>query len=298
MRFTTILLGATMLAAAGPAFAQDQTAQPSALNTSSAVSTSDQTAPPSAITVTGSASILTDYRLRGVSQTNKNAAVQASLTIAHKSGFYLGTFASNLAGWGTFGGANIELDAIGGYKHSFGGTTVDGGVTWYTYPGGASESDVVEFYLKASHTLGPVSATAGVAYAPTQTSLGRFYRNAAQYIAGTTDNPKRWDNLYLTLDGTVAIPHTPVTAKGHVGYSKGNPGLGPNGTSLAPTGQYVDWALGADIAVYKNFTVNLSYIDTDISQRESAYLAPNFRKSGTDQSISDPTFLASLTASF
>lgn len=114
MRFSTILLGGLSLVAATPAFAQDS---------------GTETAPPSPITVSGSAAILTDYRLRGVSQTNKNAAVQAALTIAHESGFYIGTFASNLAGWGTFGGANMELDGIAGYKHTYGTATADVGVT-------------------------------------------------------------------------------------------------------------------------------------------------------------------------
>ncbi len=280
MRMISILAGTTMLAISVPAFAQDETA------------------PPSPITVSGAVSILTDYRLRGVSQTDKNAAIQGSITVAHESGFYISTFASNLAGWGTFGGANVELDAIGGYKRDINGTTFDGGVTWYTYPGGFSESDVVELYLRASRDIGPASLSTGVAYAPTQTSLGRIYLNADEYAAGTPSRPKRWDNLYLNTDLAVGIPTTPITAKAHIGFSKGNPGLGPNGTSLAPTGEYVDWALGADIAVYKNLTVNLSYLDTDIGKRESAYLAPNFRKLGTNTSISDPTFLASLTAAF
>ncbi len=63
-------------------------------------------------------------------------------------------------GWGTFGGANMELDAIGGYKHSFGSATIDTGVTWYTYPGGFSESDVVEFFGRLSGAAGPATLTA------------------------------------------------------------------------------------------------------------------------------------------
>ena len=223
MRFSTILLGGLSLVAATPAFAQD--------------SAGADTAPPSPITVSGSAAILTDYRLRGVSQTNKNAAVQAALTVAHESGFYIGTFASNLAGWGTFGGANMELDGIAGYKHTYGTATVDAGVTWYTYPGGASETDVVEFFGRLSGTAGPATLTAGAYYAPKQTSLGNFSNTS--YSRG-----QRWDNVYLTGDGAAGIPGTPITAKAHIGYSKGNPGLGPNGTSLSPTGSYWDWSLG------------------------------------------------------
>lgn len=65
MRFSTILLGGLSLVAATPAFAQDS---------------GSETAPPSPITISGSAAILTDYRLRGISQTNKNAAIQGALT--------------------------------------------------------------------------------------------------------------------------------------------------------------------------------------------------------------------------
>lgn len=279
MRFSTILLGGLSLVAATPVFAQDSAAA--------------DTAPPSPITVSGSAAILTDYRLRGVSQTNKNAAVQAALTVAHESGFYIGTFASNLAGWGTFGGANMELDGIAGYKHTYGTATVDTGVTWYTYPGGASKSDVVEFFGRLSGTAGPATLTAGAYYAPKQTSLGNF--SNTPYSRG-----QRWDNVYLTGDGAAGIPGTPITAKAHIGYSKGNPGLGPNGTSLAPTGSYWDWSLGADVAAYKNLTFNVSYIDTDITKSKAAYLQPNFSQYQVPggASISDATVVFSLTAAF
>ncbi|MET4897500.1 TorF family putative porin [Sphingomonadaceae bacterium jetA1] len=278
MRFSTILLGGLSLVAATPAFAQDS---------------GSETAPPSPITISGSAAILTDYRLRGVSQTNKNAAIQGALTISHESGFYIGTFASNLAGWGTFGGANMELDGIAGFKHSYGNATADVGVTWYTYPGGASKSDVVELFGRLSGTAGPANLTAGVYYAPKQTSLGNYSNTS--YSRG-----QRWDNLYLTGDGTVGIPNTPITAKAHIGYSKGNPGLGPNGTSLSPTGKYWDWSLGADVAAYKNITLGVAYIDTDITAAKSAYIQPNFSKGqvpGGD-SIAGATVVFSLTAAF
>jgi hypothetical protein len=50
------------------------------------------TAPPSPITISGSAAVVTDYRLRGVSQSNNGFALQAGVTIAHESGFYVGTW--------------------------------------------------------------------------------------------------------------------------------------------------------------------------------------------------------------
>ena len=52
-----------------------------------------ETAPPKDVTVTGSVALVSDYRLRGVSQTDKHAAVQGGFTVTHKSGFYVSTWA-------------------------------------------------------------------------------------------------------------------------------------------------------------------------------------------------------------
>ena len=249
----------------------------------------DQTDPPPPITISGAATVISDYRFRGVSQSDEEVAVQGGITISHESGLYVGTWGSNLAGWGTFGGANLELDVIAGYKHPLGGGTLDVGVTWYMYPGGADETDFFEPYVKLGGTVGPASLTASVFYAPKQNALGN-YTNAPN-SRGQKD-----DNLYLAGDGAFGIPSTPVTLKAHIGYSDGNPGLGPNGTSVAPTGTYFDWSLGADF-VYKNLTFNVSYIDTDIGRAESAYLLPNFSKGGTEP-IADAVIVVGLTAAF
>lgn len=280
MRYSAFLLGALACTAA-PALAQDDTA------------------PPPPITVSGSATVTSDYRFRGVSQSDKEIAVQGAITISHESGFYVGAWGSNLAGWGTFGGANLELDLIGGFKLPVGGGgTLDVGLTWYVYPGGADETDFAEPYAKLSGTIGPVGLTAGVAYAPPQEALGRWYFTGADAAAGIYNDPgDKEDNLYLWGDFAAGVPNTPVTLKAHIGYSDGNPGLGPNATSVAPTGKYWDWSLGVDVVPIKGLTLNVSYVDTDISDRDGAYLRPSFSKGGTD-SIADGAVLASITASF
>jgi len=258
------------------------------------------TAPPPAISVSGSAAIVSDYRFRGVSQSDRQMAVQAGLTIAHDSGLYIGTWASNLAGWGTFGGANMELDLIGGYKTALAGNaTLDVGLTWYVYPGGAAKTDFAEPYAKLTGTTGPATLTAGVAYAPRQQAIGKWYANGAEAAAGTYSRPgAKGDNLYLWGDGAVAVAGTPVTAKAHIGHSWGQNGLGPNATAVSPTGHYWDWSLGADIAVQR-LTLGLAYVGTDISNRDAAYLRPSFSKGqdGTGN-IAGGTLLASLTAAF
>ncbi len=280
MRFSTLGLSALFLTCATPGHAQEATD------------------PPEPITVSGSVTLASDYRFRGVSQTDKEMTIQGGATIAHESGFYAGFWGSNLSGWGTFGGANMELDLYGGVKVPIGnGGTLDVGLLWYMYPGGADITDFAEPYVKLSGTAGPVTLTAGVAYAPKQEALGNVFFTGAAAADGLPDDPgDAEDNLYLSGDAVAAIPNTPISLRGHIGYSDGNPGLGPNGTSVAPTGTYWDWAVGADVT-FSGFTLGLSYIDTDISDAESAYLLPNFQKT-TGGSIASSTIVVSLTAAF
>lgn len=252
------------------------------------------------VTVSGSAAIASDYRFRGVSQSDEHMAIQGGLTLAHDSGLYVGIWASNLAGWGTFGGANMELDLIGGYKTKISPTgTLDVGLTWYMYPGGAAKTDYAESYVKLSGTTGPVSLTAGAAYAPKQQAIGKWYNNGASAAAGVYDHPgAKSDNLYLWGDGAAAIHGTPFTAKAHIGHSWGMDGLGPNATAVSPTGDYWDWSIGAD-TVWRNLTLGVAWVDTDISDRDAAYLRPSFSK-GQDGTgtLAGSTLLVSLTAGF
>ena len=254
----------------------------------------------SEFTVSGEATLATDYRFRGVSQTDKEAAIQGGLTIAHSSGFYVGTWASNLSGWGTFGGSNMELDLIAGVELPVGEGTLDAGIVWYMYPGGADTTDFAELYASLSGTVGPLELTAGVAYAPSQEALGNVFPDAPTSLEGDPVNPgDKEDNLYLSADAGLGISGTPITLSAHIGYSDGNPGVGPNGTTIAPTGTYFDRSLGAEVTPIEGLTISVAYIDTDITAAESAFLQPSFSvgNDGTGD-IADATVVASITASF
>ena len=238
----TILLGlaATALTAmASPVLAQDATA-----------------APASDFTITGGATITSDYRFRGISQTNKRFAVQGTLGVSHSSGFYVGTWGSSIDDYVAAGG-DAEIDLYGGYKKTFDGTTVDVGVLYYYYPGSSEiisgyDSDFFEPYASLSHTFGPVSAKVGAAYSPKQHAIA-FGRN------------NREDNLYLYGEGSIAIPNVPITVSAHVGHN--------NGRSLLTFGlkDYWDWNVGAAY-VWKNLTFGVSYVDTDIKDSEAVGL--------------------------
>jgi uncharacterized protein (TIGR02001 family) len=243
-------------------------------------------------TLSGSATLTSDYRFRGVSQSDEGMAIQGGFTLSHDSGFYAGTWGSNLAGWGTFGGANMELDLFAGYKLPVGEGTLDTGLVWYMYPSGADTTDFVELYAKLSGSVGPIGLTAGVAYAPSQEALGNAFP-----VGAPADPGDKEDNFYLTGDAVYGVADTPLTFKAHIGYSDGNPGLGPNGTSIAPTGTYFDWLLGMDIVPTPGLTLSVAYVDTDISEADANLIRPNFATLDGD-SISDAQVVFSVTASF
>ncbi|MBI2768348.1 MAG: hypothetical protein HYX47_01885 [Burkholderiales bacterium] len=67
---------------------------------------------------------VTDYRYRGISQSKRRPALQGGIDFAHKSGFYLGSWASTIT-WikdssvpGASAKGPLELDIYGGYKGS------------------------------------------------------------------------------------------------------------------------------------------------------------------------------------
>ncbi len=223
------ILGLALAFMATPAFAEDATATP-------------------AVTINGSAAIVSDYRFRGISQTDKNFAVQGSLTLTHESGFYVSAWGSSISAYVSQGSAQ-EIDLIGGYKKSFGGTTLDVGALYYFYPkSNPGHTDFIEPYVSVAHTIGPVTGKVTVNYAPKQKAL-------ALGQTGTVLDPSR-DNVYLGGDLSGGIPNTPISLAAHVGHS-----FGPS--FLVPVGKgYTDWSLGATFT-HKALSFGVSYVDTD-----------------------------------
>ena len=83
-------------------------------------------------TITGNAALSSDYRTRGISQTDRRAAFSGGFDVAHSSGFYIGNWNSNIDS-DFYTGANLELDFWAGYKGSVEGIGYDIGVFYYYY---------------------------------------------------------------------------------------------------------------------------------------------------------------------
>jgi uncharacterized protein (TIGR02001 family) len=239
----------------------------------------------------GGVQIETDARFRGVSQSDLLPAIGGRLTVEHRSGLYLGGDIITVAGWGAVGGAPVRVRLDAGYLGDLAGARIDAGVTWYLYPGGAAPGGFVETRADLSGTLGPVTLSGGLAWAPPQTALGNW-SGTPQSQPGSSGS-----NLYLRADLAAALIGTPLTLVGHVGHSQGSEGLGPQHWALSPTGAYWDWRLGVDY-VDGPFTLGLAWLATDINPNSLAWrqLQPAFSANGGP--IGGGQFVATVSASF
>jgi uncharacterized protein (TIGR02001 family) len=101
---------------------------------------------------------VTDYRYRGISQSRLKPALQGGIDFAHKSGFYLGTWASSIKWVKDAGGdAPAEIDLYGGYKASYNDIAYDIGVLTYQYPGHKLPVSPNTTELYAAGTVGPAT---------------------------------------------------------------------------------------------------------------------------------------------
>ena len=219
-----------------------------------ALAAAEQPSPP--IELTGSATLTSDYRFRGISLSDRGPALQGSLTATHRSGLYATAWASNIDGFGELGGSNLEVDLSAGYRFSRGSTTYDAGLVYYAYPGSSSgDFEFFKPYASVSHQRGRVAAKVGVAFAPAQSAIGNR------------------SNIYLAGDLSVGIKDAPVTLKAHIGRSEGD-------TTLSPGGGYTDWFAGVETA-WRGVSFGLAYLDTNISKGEARVVGARPRDVGS-----------------
>lgn len=107
--------------------------------------------------ISGNVALTSDYRFRGISQSDEDPAIQGGFDVGFEPGIYLGTWASSI----DFGGGNdtgsfstVEIDYYAGWRGPIGDTDfgMDVGYAYYTYPGDTVDpkGDYGEFYVKPS----------------------------------------------------------------------------------------------------------------------------------------------------
>ena len=236
--------------AAAPVLAQEASNQPANQSTAQPPAPA---APTSAFTITGNAGVWSQYRFRGISQSDNKPVVQGTFTITHSSGFYLSVWGSSASANNAVNLGGTEIDVYGGYSHAFAksGVTVDGGLYGYIYPGsehavGISES-YYEVYGDVAKTFGPVTAKAGVNFAPNQ-SYFKDFQTATRH------------NTYVFGELGLTVPNSPFSLHSHVGHTGG--GFDYVGK------QYIDYTVGATYK-WKALSFDLSVVGTNLSKSDT-----------------------------
>jgi len=221
--------------------------------------------PASPHTFTGNFGLYSQYIFRGLTQTNRDPALQGGFDYSHASGFYAGTWLSNIS-WLTdsapvtgYSSSSLEWDVYGGYRGTFGKSDFgyDVGLLQYYYPGthsttlapGSVKADTLEAYgalswkwLSAKYSYSLNSKTFGV------------------------DNSR--GTWYLDLSANYPITEK-LGLQAHYGKQKyTGTTLGVSNNSVAT---YDDYKLGLTYALPKDFTVGAYYTTTSMNALQKAF---------------------------
>lgn len=181
--------------------------------------------------------VVTDYRFRGLSQTSLKPALQLGVDFAHKDGFYLGAFGSNVSWIKDFNLAtkgSYEVDLYGGLKGKITEDLgFDVGLIAYTYPnnnsgklgtpgaGSYSNANTNEIY-------------AGLTY---NVFSFKYSRSLGDFLGNLRSNGSQYFDLSATFDLGEGFSLTP-----HVGRQT-VPNQNFGGSTDGKAANYMDYAL-------------------------------------------------------
>lgn len=123
----------------------------------------------------GNLGATSNYIWRGVTQTADEVGFSGGLDYAHDSGFYVGTWASNVVD-------GYELDGYVGFGGSIGDFGYDLNYTYFAYPAGGWGVDEDLDFGEAKATLSYSVLSAGVAYGTNAQDEAKAYDGSLYYF--------------------------------------------------------------------------------------------------------------------
>lgn len=198
-------------------------------------------------TFSGNVGLFSEYVFRGLEQTNNKPALQGGLDLGHKSGFYVGTWATNISWLSDTDpdvSASLEWDWYGGFKFELPAEfEADLGVLYYWYPGtypdGFKRPNTTELYAALSWKM----LSAKYSHSVSDT-FGFADSKNSYYVEGNLN----WDVVEKVNDVVGK-----VTLFAHVGYQS----FKNNGDF-----SYTDWKVGASTEIW-GLTVGIFGTGTD-----------------------------------
>ena len=225
-------------------------------------------APASDFTASYNVGLFSQYIFRGLTQTNNKPALQGGFDVSHKSGLYIGGWASNVswlrdnAGTSTAplynSGGSLEIDLYGGFKTEVQGVGIDLGALQYYYPGSLNNA----VYDKANTT----ELYGALSYGWLQAKVSGVVSKDAwgfgkKYNAGTNGDDER-GTYYAELNANIPLADTGITALIHVGRQEFNQA---KSAPTNPEASYTDWKIGLTKGFDGGLNIGAFYTDTNIS---------------------------------
>jgi uncharacterized protein (TIGR02001 family) len=244
--------------------------------------------------ISANVSVTSDYRYRGISQTNFAPAIQGGFDYAHDSGFYIGNWNSSIswitdqwgpAASGPITSAPVEMDFYAGFKKDLiaEGFASDIGVLQYYYPiTGVIDTtafknfNTTEIYAAQNFTVGPLTGFAKVSYAAT--TLFGFY--------GSTGST--YSDLTLNYDTGI----WGLTANAHIGHQYFAGTSSTAGVSNDSLYTYTDWKLGLTKDFGGGLSLSAAYIDTNAKNGSWIY------SNTSSKNLGSATGVVTLTKAF
>ena len=265
---------------------------------------------PATSPITANVTVVSDYRYRGMTQSNYKPAIQGGFDYAHESGFYIGNWNSSISwindGYATTSpspSAPIEMDFYAGFKKEIigAGFASDVGVLQYYYPvtnfprdtctstSGTSRStcgaspNTTELYTAQNFTFGPLSGFVKISYS--LTNLFGIYDSKGSYYPDLTVN---YDTGF---EG--------ITINAHYGYQKVT-GTQSSRSIAYNNFSYSDYKIGLTKDFGGGLSGSIAYVATSQPKTtSSAYLwtVPNMAGS-SNSSAGKANAVVSLTKTF
>lgn len=210
-------------------------------------------APPSPFDVAFGVDFTNDYRLRGISQTDRDPAVQGyfegDYTATPWVTLYAGLWGSNVSF------ADAELDISGGARFSWNKFGLDVGYVYYEYPGPTAGTNISygEFYAKPSYAITDWLSVNGQIIGGD--NFGNGGKNAWYYSGGAT----------VTLPQFMPMGIT-TSLSADLGYQTYDTAAGGAAVGFL---DYTNWDAGVTFG-YKAMSLDLRYVDTNINQTNAS----------------------------
>jgi len=195
----------------------------------------------------GYAGVVSNYVSRGLTQTWGKPAAQAEVEIEHESGFYAGTFVSNISR-NQFPGGNVEVDLWAGYEHELGDDfTVSVEGYGYLYPGANySHGSCVPTGSCASQSFNTFQGRVGAGWRWLST---RFSYSFTNYFGDSPQTGFRSDTKgtwYWEADADYPLPvDESWHVAGHLGYTRYSAQYAYPDPAVVQNPNYWDWRVGA-----------------------------------------------------